>query len=97
MLQHRPIVTRPESSSELVGAKFTFRPKIKSTWPLPIGNRLTDQRIAHYKKLGYYSNGFVESEFEKAEEKVKRDKMKNKQKVLKKVKHNLDMLLEEFL
>lgn len=67
------------------------RPSIKSTWPTPIGKPLTNRRITHYKKLGYYQTGRIE---DSPAEIVKREKKKN---AIRKIKKNVLMMLEEFM
>lgn len=43
-------------------------------WSVQFGKNLTDRRIKHYQKLGYYSNGLVRVEVkEKAMSKRKKD------------------------
>lgn len=46
----------------------------QGVWGTQFGKTLTNRRIAHYQKLGYYSNGLVRAEVkEKAISKRKKD------------------------
>jgi len=46
-----------------------------SVWGTQFGKDLTDRRIAHYQKLGYYSNGVAKANFQN-ETQAKRKKVK---------------------
>lgn len=46
-----------------------------SVWGTQFGKDLTDRRIAHYQKLGYYSNGVARANFQN-ETQEKRKKVK---------------------
>lgn len=58
------------------------QPHIRSTWPSAIrGKLLTDKRIEHYRKLGFYgANGIIalqkKQTFTKVEKKKKVNKLK---------------------
>lgn len=44
-------------------------------WSTQFGEALTDRRIKHYQKLGYYSNGIAQAQF-KNETQAKRKRIK---------------------
>ena len=67
-----------------------------SIYSCPKLGRLTDRAIARYRKLGFYSTGFIEEHRERQnqKEKHKANKGKSRQQL---AKETLSQLLEEFI
>lgn len=60
------------------------QPNLRSTWPSAIrGKLLTDKRIEHYRKLGFYgANGIIALQKKQTVTKVEKKKKVNKLKQL---------------
>ena len=67
---------------------------IRSTWPTPIGRPLSDRMISKYQKMGFYDTTLGPRT--PTEKSAKEKLQHSRKKALRRVKHNLEKLLEEF-